>query len=111
MIFNGLRLEYALEGNSNFIAQKDHMDVVLDDNGLLQYVKTAIAKLGSTNAQKLAKWKKDVAKARRIILEGVRYHIISNIHGKETPFIIWKPLTELSENINDNRKLALKEKI
>jgi hypothetical protein len=29
MTFNGLRLEYALEGNSNFIAWKDHMEAVL----------------------------------------------------------------------------------
>ena len=33
MSFNGLRLEYALEGNSNYIAWKDRMEAVLDDNG------------------------------------------------------------------------------
>lgn len=30
------------------------MEVVLDDNGLLEYVKTDIPKLGSTYAEKLA---------------------------------------------------------
>jgi len=35
MAFNGLILEYALEGSSNFISWKDRMEVVLDDNGLL----------------------------------------------------------------------------
>ena len=35
MAFNGLRLEYALEGTSNFFTWKDHMEAVLDDNGLL----------------------------------------------------------------------------
>ena len=34
MSFNGLRLEYALEGSSNYIAWKDRMEAVLDDNGL-----------------------------------------------------------------------------
>ena len=103
MTFNGLRLEYALEGNSNFIAWKDHMEVVLDDNGLLEYVKTDIAKLEASDAQNLAQWKKVVAKARRIILEGVRDNIVSNIHGKETPFTMWKALTEFFENNNDHR--------
>lgn len=71
MTLNGLRLEYDLEGSSNFIAWNNHMEIVLDDNGLLEYVKTNIAKPGSSNAQSLAQLKKDVAKVRRIILEGL----------------------------------------
>ena len=31
MSFNGLRLEYALEGSSNYVAWKDRMEAVLDD--------------------------------------------------------------------------------
>ena len=33
MSFNGLRLEYALEGNSNYIAWKYMMEGVLEYNG------------------------------------------------------------------------------
>jgi len=52
-----------------------------------------------------------VEKARRIILEGVRDHIVSNLHGKETPFTMWKALTNLFENNSDHKKLALKDKL
>ena len=38
MAFNGLRLEYALEANSNYIAWKDRMEVVLEDNGLKEFI-------------------------------------------------------------------------
>ena len=38
MSFNGLRLEYALEGSSNYISWKDRMEVVLDDNGLKEFI-------------------------------------------------------------------------
>ena len=38
MAFYGLRLEYALEGSSNYIAWKDRMDVVLEDNGLKDFI-------------------------------------------------------------------------
>ena len=38
MAFNGLRLEYALDGSSNYIAWKDHMEVVLEDNGLKDFI-------------------------------------------------------------------------
>ena len=37
MVFYGLRLEYALDGSSNYIAWKDHMEVVLEDNGLKDF--------------------------------------------------------------------------
>ena len=52
-----------------------------------------------------------MAKARRIILEGVRDHIVSNLHGKETPFAMWKTLTDMLQNNIDHRKLALKDKL
>ena len=38
MAFNGLRLEYALDGNSNYIAWKDHMEALLEDNGLKDFI-------------------------------------------------------------------------
>ena len=38
MSFNGLRLEYDLEGSSNYIAWKDRMEAVLDDNGLKEFI-------------------------------------------------------------------------
>lgn len=86
MTFNGLSLEYALEGISNFINWKDHMEEVFDDNGLLEYIKRDVTKPTESNAQNLAQWKKIVAKLWRIILEGVQDHIVSNIHGKENSY-------------------------
>lgn len=85
-----LRLEYALEDTINFVSWTDHMEAVLDDNGLLEYIKSDVEKPQASDSQNLAQWKKDVAKVRRIILEGVRDHIVSNIQGKETFFAMWK---------------------
>lgn len=87
------------------------MEAVLDDNELLEYVKTKISKPGLVDAHNLAQWKKDVAKARKIILECVRDHIVSNIHDKETPFTMWKALTNLFENRSGDRKVVLREKL
>jgi len=111
MTFNRLRLEYALEGNSNSITWKDLMEEVLDENGLLEYIKTNFAKAVEYDAQNLSQKKKDVDKARRIILEGVQDHIVSNFHGKETLFTMWKALIEFFKNSSDHRKLTLKDKI
>jgi len=109
MAFNGLRLEYALDGSSNYIAWKDRMEAILEDNGLKDFIDQEVPK--PIDATELAEWKKCVARARRILLEGVRDHIVSSLHGKETPFLIWKTLKDLYQNSNDQRKLVLKDKL
>jgi len=82
-----------------------------DDNGFMEYVKTDIIKPRSTDVENLSQWKKEVTKVRIIIMEEVRDNIVSNLHGKETPFIMWKAVTNLFENSSDHRKLALKGKL
>eukprot|EP00253_Pinus_taeda_P035525 PITA_35525 len=66
MAFYGLRLEYALDGSSNYIAWKDRMETVLEDNGLKEIDQDVPKPIDATQ---LAEWKKCVARARRIILE------------------------------------------
>eukprot|EP00253_Pinus_taeda_P016348 PITA_16348 len=111
MAFNGLRLKYALDGNSNYIAWKDCMEAVLEDNGLKDFIDQEDPKPIVSNAQELVEWKKCVARPRRILLEGVQGHIISSLHGKETSFSMWNTLKDLYQNISDQRKLALKDKL
>lgn len=63
------------------------------------------------DAKDMVEWRKCVEKSRRIILEGVRDHIISNLHGKDTKFEIWKALMDLFKNNSDHRILAPKDKL
>ena len=72
MSFNGLRLEYALEGSPNYIAWKDRMEVVLDENGLKEFIDAQVPKPTSIDAAILDAWKKKIEKCRRILLEGVK---------------------------------------
>eukprot|EP00253_Pinus_taeda_P010483 PITA_10483 len=109
MVLYGLRLEYSLDGSSNYIAWKDHMEEVLEDNDLKDFIAQEVQK--PTDATQLAEWKKCVTRARRILLEGVRDHIVSSLHGKETLFSMWKTLKYLYQNSSDQRKLALKDKL
>ena len=111
MSFNRLRLEYALEGSSNYIAWKDRMESVLEDNGLKEFIDAEIPKPASSDAAALDAWKKKTTKCRRILLEGVKDHIVSSLHGKASPFLMWKVLTDLFQSKSDQRKLALKDKI
>ena len=111
MSFNGLRLEYALEGNLNYITWKDRMEAVLDDNGLKEFIDAEIPKPASSDATTLDAWQNKIAKCRRILLEGVKDHIMSSLHGKSYPFLMWKALTDLFQSKSDQRKLVLKDKL
>lgn len=111
MDFYSFRLEYALEGSLNYIAWKERMDAVLEDNNLKEFIDSGIPKRLASDAKDLVELRKCVAKERMIILEGVQDHIISNLHGKETPFEMRKTLKNLFQNSSDHRKLALKDKL
>ena len=87
------------------------MEAVLEDNGLKGYIDADVPKPAATDTANLDAWQKKVAKARRILLEGVRDHIVSSLHGKTTPHTMWKVLTDLFQNRSDHRKLALKDKL
>ena len=44
MSFYGLRLEYVLEGSSNYIPWKDMIEAILEDNGLKECIEKDIPK-------------------------------------------------------------------
>ena len=111
MSFNGLRLEYALEGSSNYIAWKDRMEVVIEDNGLKEFIDSDVHKPGSSDAALLDAWQKKVEKTRIILLEGVKDYIVSSLHEKATPFSMWKALTYFFQSSSNQRKLVLKYKL
>ena len=87
------------------------MEVVLEDNGLKEFIDSDVPKPTSSDAAVLDAWQKKVAKTRIIMLEGVKEYIVSKIHGKSTPFAMWKALTDIFQRISYHRKLALKDNL
>ena len=55
-------MEYALDGSSNYIAWKDRMEAMLDDNGLKEFIDSDVPKPRSSDAAALDAWQKKVAK-------------------------------------------------
>ena len=85
------------------------MEAVLDDNGLKEFIEAEVPK--PTDTSQVEAWQKKTAKCQRILLEGVKDHIVSSLHGKATPYLMWKSLTELFQSKSDQRKLTLKDKL
>ena len=55
-------MEYSLEGSSNYIAWKDSMEAVLEDNGLKEFIDAEIPKPASSDTTTLDAWQKKTAK-------------------------------------------------
>jgi hypothetical protein len=87
------------------------MEAVLEDNDLKEFIDKDVPKLDVADTANLDAWQKKVEKVRMILLEGVQHHIVSNLHGKATPYAMWKALMDLFQNSSDHRKLALKDKL
>ena len=85
------------------------MEAVLDDNGLKQFIEAEVPK--PTNAAHVEAWQKKTTKCRRILLEGVKDHIVSSLHGKASLYLTWKVLTDLFQSESDQRKLVLKDRL
>ena len=81
----------------------------VDENGLKEFIEAEVPK--PTDVAHVEAWKKKTAKCRRILLEGVKDHIVSSLHGKASPYLMWKALTNLFQSKSDQRKLALKDKL
>ena len=62
------------------------------------------------DATTLTAFNKDI-KARRIILDAVKDHVIPHISSKTRKFQMWDALTSLFQISNENRKMVLREKL
>jgi 2-phosphoglycerate kinase len=64
----------------------------------------------TNRAQLVIHNQKDV-KARRIILDGVKDHLIPHLSGKNSARDMWEALKSLFQNKNENHKMVLREKL
>ena len=105
----GLRDQDRLDTASNFGVWKARLSLLLEENGIKDYVTSVVAV--HTDATQLATYKKDDAKARRIILDGVKDHIVPHIVELDTAKKMWDDILSLYQNATTNRKMILREKL
>ena len=54
---------------------------------------------------------KEGSKDSKNSVGSVKDHIMSSLHGKVTPYAMWKALTDFFQSSSDHRKLGLKDKL
>ena len=93
-------MEDRLDGAGNFVPWKAILVFILEENELWDEVINNITKHPivvptSTDAQAVSAFNKKDIKARRIILDAVKDHVIPHISSKTRAYKMWDALTNL----------------
>ena len=89
-----------LEGVENSYAQKYRIGLVIEENDLEKFVKGEI--LEPDDTAKKAQYQKDTIRAKRIIEDSIKDHLIPYVSSKKTPKEMFVALTRLYEGKNIN---------
>ena len=94
-----IRYEDRLDEVSNYIPWKVQIIVVLNELRVQSFINSIMPK--PTNKDELDQFESHEAKAQRIILDGVKDHLIPHLAEKKTAKEIWDTLTKLFEAKNE----------
>jgi hypothetical protein len=105
-----IKYEDQLDGISNYLQWKVRMSTILRENKIWSSVSTIIV-VPSADPIALDLHEVKEAKAQRLILDGVKDHLIHHLAEKKRAKEMWDALKNLYEPKNENRKMALKDKL
>jgi len=109
----GLRFEDRLDGETNFSLWKERIALLLEEHELwdiVHHIATAHVVIPTYPTQLVAYNKKN-GKAKRLILDAFKDHLIPHILGKKNAYEMWASLTKLYQSSNENQKMVLREKL
>ena len=100
-----MRVEDRLNGVDNFRSWKHKVLLILEENELLDHVKQVLPEPEDVEAK--AKFGKNEVKAKRILTDSIKDHLIPNVSKLKSPKEMFYALTELYESQNTSWKLTL----
>ena len=113
MMATELGLEDRLDGAVNFSPCKARIVLILQETELWDIVNSTTANsviVPTITTNKAVFDKKDI-KAKRIILDAIKGHVIPHIYGKDYAHQMWTTLTNLYQSSNENQNMVLREKL
>jgi len=109
MASHGLRDQDRLDEASNYVIWKTKILAVLEEYDLEANANSVVAVLVDNYQKK--KYKAEQGKAKRLILDGVRDHVVSHLQGKDTAREMWEALSSLYECSSEQWKMYLEQKL
>jgi len=109
MTTNGLRDQDKLDEASNYVIWKARISFLLDEHALKTYVDNMVVVPADANL--LKKYRAEMAKSKRIILDGVKDHVVCHVASKATAKEMWDALATLYQGSSKQRKMYLEQKL
>lgn len=105
MATHGLRDQDRLDGVSNFVSWKEKILSVLDEHHIKHLVESIVVVPIDTDP--LKKYEEAQAKAKRLIMDEVKDHVVPHIAEKDTTHEMWISLTKLYQGTSVQRRMIL----
>ena len=105
----GLRVENRLYEGGNWTPWKARIVLLLEEHELWEIVESAVTL--PTNPILLFEFKKKNVRAKRIISDSIKDHIILHVSMTDYAYQMWESLSNLYQSSNQNQKMVLKEKL
>jgi len=105
MAMNGLRDQDRLDEAFNFVVWKARILSILDRYRIKDFTLKIIAI--PIDPAENEKYEEAMAKAKCIILDGVKDHVVSHIAEKDTANEMWEALKQLYQHTSVQRKMLL----
>ena len=109
MALNGLRDQDKLGEASNFIVWKAKILSILDKYRIKHFALKTIAIL--VDPAENDKYEEAMARAKCIILDGVKDHVVPHIAKKETSNEMWEALKKLYQHTSVQRGMLLENQL
>jgi hypothetical protein len=104
-----MRVKDRLDGEDNFIYWKHKVILILEENELLYHIKKMLPEPEVEDAKE--KFKKNEVKAKRILTNSIKDHLIPNVSKLKTPKEMFDALTRLYESKNTSQTLTLRHQL
>jgi hypothetical protein len=103
------KLDEKLEGANNFRAWKYRVMLILEENDLEGFVQEEVEEPEGDEAKE--KYRKNMIRAKRIIVDSIKDHLIPHVSSKKTPKQMFDALSKLFEGKNISRKMTLRTQL
>lgn len=106
---SGLRDQDRLDGASNYVIWKERMEFLLDEHSLKTYVDSVVVVPADPNP--LKKYRVEMAKTKRMILNGVKDHMVCHVASRGNTKEMWDALATLYQGSSEQQKMYLEQKM
>jgi hypothetical protein len=103
------KIDEKLDGVDNFRAWKYRVTLLLEEHELDKFIIEEVQEPQGDEAKE--KYKKDMVRAKRIIADSIKDHLIHHISSLSSPKQMMDTLTRLFEGSNINRRMTLRSQL